>query len=57
MLVISGKPPSFESSRIQEGAQELIEVGFLRKASPPYTLPHSTVSEGTGSKHGRGLMW
>ncbi|CAK0761886.1 hypothetical protein CVIRNUC_002903 [Coccomyxa viridis] len=26
MLVISGKPPSSESSRIQEGAQELIEV-------------------------------
>ena len=47
VLVISGKPPFFESSHIQEGAKELIEVGLLQRASPPYgLLPHSTVVVG-----------
>ena len=51
--VISGKPPFFKSSHIQEGAKELIEVGLLQRASPPYgLLPHSTVVVGIGNKHG-----
>ena len=58
VLVISGKPPSFESSRIQEGAKELIEVALLQEALPPCSsLPHSTVTVGTSNQHGSDLEW
>ena len=58
VLVISGKPPSFDSSHVHEGAEELIEVRSVLKAAPPYSLlPHSTVLEGTGNRHSRALEW